>query len=134
MGTGKGKGTGKEMNYARGLIYVTLTNSTDTEAHLRISEERTKNPFTYLPIKEIKLASGQVECTPLLVSFNNDNKATVFISTTGGKGYGQAGSDIEIDITKSNIYDIELTEFWVYPGDGFWSVEPFRVIKAGIQK
>lgn len=111
-------------------IYVTFINSTDTQAHLNISEEKTKRPYTYLPLKEMNLASGQVESTPLSISLNNDKKATLSIFTTGGEGYGQTGSSIEIDVTKSDIYNIELTESWIYPGDGFWYIDPFRVIKA----
>lgn len=115
-------------------IYVTFINSTDTEAHLSISEEKTKRPYTYLPIKEINLASGQTESASLFISLNSDKKATLSIFTTGGEGYGQTGSNIEIDIAKSDIYNIELTESWIYPGDGFWYIDPFRVIKARTQK
>ena len=115
-------------------IYVTFINSTDTEAHLTIKKEKTKHPYTYLPIKEITVASGEIESTPLFISLNSDNKATLSIFTNGGEGYGQTGSNIEIDIAKSDIYNIELTESWIYPGDGFWYIDPFLVIKARVKK
>lgn len=114
-------------------IYVRFINSTDTEAHLRISEEKTKRPYIYMPLKEINLSPGQIESTSLYISLNSDKKATLSVFTSGGDGYGETGSDIEIAMTKSDIYNIELTESWIYPGDDFWYVDPFRVIKARLE-
>lgn len=114
-------------------VYLEMINSTDTRVTLKISEEITQRPYTYVALKTISLDPGRADLIPVLLTNNEKQKRVLSINVVGESGYGMASSAINLDISKSLAYKIELTAAWVYPGDDV-PVDPFRVIKANLIK
>lgn len=118
-------------------IEISFINSTNTEVRLNISEEITKNPYTFSHIKEITLASGQVDLIPISLAAGNETKRTLKLIPEGsGEEYSKGGSLnlIAVDIAKSNNFTVKLNECWIYPGDGFFGLDPFIHIGTRLQK
>lgn len=111
-------------------VLIQLFNTTETDVHVNISEEMTKNPYSYLSIKEVNILSGQEKFIRLSLSENGSLRRTLTFLTNGiHSGYGLTGSSIEIDFSISTLPTIELYEVRI--GDELWPLHnPFPVIKA----
>lgn len=113
-------------------IYLSLVNSTDTETKIKISQ--IMPPYIHLNTKVIHVPSAQMESILFPVAGKPGEKIRLCVSATG-KNYGLVDNAIWIEIGESDSYNIELiASDWIYPGDGFWYIKPFRVIEARIQK
>lgn len=129
---------GNESTSIGPVIEMTFYNSTHTDVHINISEIITINPYLDWPIKEISLTPGQLDSIPISLAIRNDTKRTLKLITEGsGEEYSKGGSLnlIEVDIAESNTFTVRLNACWIYPGDGFFGLDPFihigtRLIKA----
>ncbi len=112
-------------------VSATLNNTTDTEVRISISEILTNRPpYLYSPLKEIILAPGQSSTINLQFEDKKDLNRFILIETEGGKGYGMNGSAMTLDLSKTKSLEIDLVADWIYPGEDFWYIDPFRVIYA----
>lgn len=113
-------------------VTATLTNTTDAEVRVSISEIMAhRPPHLYSPLTEIVLSPGQSATVLLKFDDRKYLNRVISIETDGGNAYGMTGNSINIDLCKTHSLEIDLyPSDWIYPGEDFWYIDPFRVIYA----